>query len=80
MNAIHEQVVSSTLKVLSARKAEIDSTVRAIETNPRSAPAAASPGKHVYEQIRATLQHLYESKDLVDAAIAHLERLAEIRQ
>jgi hypothetical protein len=80
MNALHEQLVSTTVKVLSARRAEIDSTVKAIETNPHSTPViAASRSKYLDDQISAALQHLYDVIELVDAAIAHLTRLAEIR-
>jgi hypothetical protein len=81
MNAIHEELLSITVKILSARRAEIDSTVRAIEADPRSTPAAAvSRNKYLDDQIRTALQHLYDVIELVDAAIAHLTRLAAIRQ
>lgn len=81
MNSMHEELVSSTLKVLSARRAEIDYTVLAIKTDPASAPlTAVNRSKHLDDQIRSALQYLHESIELVDAAIAQLTRLAAIRQ
>ncbi len=81
MNYMHEELVSSTLKVLSARRAEIDYAVLAIKADPTSAPlTGVNRSKHLDDQIRSALQYLHESIELVDAAIAQLTRLAAIRQ
>jgi hypothetical protein len=79
MNQVYGEVLDGALKALSARRAEIDSTMRTIKANPALIPTSAQWTITLDGEIQNAIERLYEIKSLVDDTILHLTRLARIR-
>ena len=80
MDQVYGEVVTGALKALCARRAEIDWTLKTIETNPDSISSLMHRNSSVDGEIRGAIDRLYEVRSLVEDTILHLTRLARMRR
>ncbi len=79
MDQVYGEVLDGALRALCARRAEIDWTMRTIETDPSSISSVGHWTAALDGEIQGAIVRLYELKGLVDDTILHLTRLARIR-
>jgi hypothetical protein len=79
MDQVYNEVLNRPLKALFARRAEIDSAMKTIRTNPASILTPAPWTATLDGEIEDAIDRLYEIRGLVEDTILHLTRLARMR-